>query len=124
MSHWLDGVPVFAERTDEVEARLYNLWRRARLHLELPLRLPLPELTGMVMLLDERGWVCVDERLNDVPVLAWIEFEDRHRDALHLPVRCRLNYYHYAASKIRAEALVELEAVLDAAVREAVAKGR
>ncbi len=124
MSHWLDGVPVFAERTDEVEARLYNLWRRARLHLELPLRLPLPELTGMVMLLDERGWVCVDERLNDVPVLAWIEFEDRHRDALHLPVRCRLNYYHYAASKIRAEALAELEAVLDAAVREAVAKGR
>ncbi len=124
MSHWLDGVPVFAERTEEVEARLYNLWRRARLHLELPLRLPLPELTGMVMLLDERGWVCVDERLNDVPVLAWIEFEDRHRDALHLPVRCRLNYYHYAASKIRAEALVELEAVLDAAVREAVAKGR
>lgn len=124
MSHWLDGVPVFAERTDEVEARLYNLWRRARLHLELPLRLPLPELTGMVMLLDERGWVCVDERSNDVPVLAWIEFEDRHRDALHLPVRCRLNYYHYAASKIRAEALAELEAVLDAAVREAVAKGR
>jgi len=124
VSHWLDGVPVFAERTEEVEARLYNLWRRARLHLELPLRLPLPELTGMVMLLDERGWVCVDERLNDVPVLAWIEFEDRHRDALHLPVRCRLNYYHYAASKIRAEALVELEAVLDAAVREAVAKGR
>ncbi len=124
MSHWLDGVPVFAERTDEVEARLYNLWRRARLHLELPLRLPLPELTGMVMLLDERGWICVDERSNDVPVLAWIEFEDRHRDALHLPVRCRLNYYHYAASKIRAEALAELEAVLDAAVREAVAKGR
>lgn len=124
MSHWLDGVPVFAERTDEVEARLYNLWRRARLHLELPLRLPLPELTGMVMLLDEESWVCVDERLNDVPVLAWIGFEDRHRDALHLPVRCRLNYYHYAASKIRAEALAELETVLDAAVREAVAKGR
>ena len=124
MSHWLDGIPVFAERADEVDARLYNLWRRARLHLDLPIRLPLPGLSGMVMLLEEHEWICVDERLNDVPVLAWVEFEDRHRDALHLPVRCRLNYYHYAASKIRADALAAMEAELEAAVKEAVAEGR
>ncbi len=124
MSHRLEGIPVFAERADEVDARLYNLWRRARLHLDLPIRLPLPGLSGMAMLLEEHEWICVDERLNDVPVLAWVEFEDRHRDALHLPVRCRLNYYHYAASKIRADALAAMEAELEAAVKEAVAKGR
>jgi len=124
VGHWLEDIPVFAKRPDEVDARLYNLWRRARLHLDLPVRLSLPGLSGMVMLLEEHDWVCVDERQNDLPVLAWVEFEDQHRDALHLPVRCRLNYYHYAASKIRAEALTIMEAALEEAVRDAVAKGR
>ena len=98
-------LPVLTQREEEVSAALYNLWRRARLHFELPIRIPLPAFRGFAMIIEEHEWVCVDERQNDLPVLAWVEFEDQGRDALHVPVKCKLNYYHFAASKIRAHAL-------------------
>lgn len=94
-------IPVYEQREDEVEASLYNLWRRAKLHLVLPLRLAVPGYRGVTMVLEEESWICVDERNNDLPLLAWVEFEDKGRDTLHTPVKCKLNYYHYAASKLR-----------------------
>lgn len=48
-----------------------------------------------------------------MPVLAWIELEDHGRDAIHLPVKCKLNYYHFAASKIRAHSLELMEAAIE-----------
>ena len=101
----IGDVPYLAQRNDEVGARLYNLWRRAKLHFTLPMRLPLVDYAGFVMILDENEWVCVDERQNDIPILAWVEFEDKGRDTLHLPVKCKLNYYHFAASKVRTHSL-------------------
>jgi len=110
-------VPVYAQREDEVTAKLYNLWRRAKLHYPCPIRFPLPDYPGMVMILEEREWVCANERQNDLPVLAWVEFEDRGRDALHTPVRCKLNYYHFAASKMRARTLELMEKTLEIYLR-------
>jgi len=94
-------VPVYEQRDDEVEASLYNLWRRAKLHLTLPIRLDVPKYRGIAMLLEEDCWICVDERNNDLPLLAWVAFEDKGRDTLHTPVKCKLNYYHYAATRLR-----------------------
>ncbi len=112
-------VPCFARRADQVEARLYNLWRRARLHLTMPVRIPLPGQPGVVMILEANEWVCVDARQNDLPILAWVEFEDRGRDALHLPVRCKLNYYHFAASRYRSRALEAMAEGLSRLLHEA-----
>jgi len=98
-------VPYCAQRDDEVEAKLYNLWRRAKRHFKMPLRLPLVDYSGFVMILEENEWVCVDERQNDIPILAWVEFEDHGRETLHLPIKCKLNYYHFAASKVRTHSL-------------------
>lgn len=106
-------VPVYAQREDEVSARLYNLWRRAKLHFTLPLRIPLEGFRGLVMVLEEHEWVCVNERENDLPVLAWVEFKDQGRDALHLSVKCKLNHYHFAATKIRAQSLLIMESELE-----------
>jgi hypothetical protein len=106
-------VPYCAQREDEVDARLYNLWRRAKRHFTMPMRLPLEDYSGFVMILEENEWVCADENQNDIPILAWIEFEDEGRDALHLPVKCKLNYYHFAASKIRAHSLELVESDLE-----------
>ncbi len=106
-------VPIFAQRDSEVSAELYNLWRRAKLHFDVPIRLPLDDSPGFVMILEEDEWVCADETCNDLPVLAWVEFEDQGRDALHLPVKCKLNYYHFAASKVRAHALAMMAEILD-----------
>ncbi|MDA3870078.1 MAG: hypothetical protein PF589_09070 [Gammaproteobacteria bacterium] len=106
-------VPYCAQRNDEVEAKLYNLWRLAKRRFTMPLRLPLPDYPGFVMILEARAWVCADERQNDIPILAWVEFEDEGRDALHLPVKCKLNYYHFAASKVRAHSLQLVQAELE-----------
>jgi hypothetical protein len=46
-------------------------------------------------------------------VLAWVEFEDQHRDALHVPVKCKLNHYHFAASRVRATSLELMETALE-----------
>ena len=111
-------IPYYAQRNDEIDAKLYNLWRRAKLHFTMPMRLPLVDYSGCVMLLEEHEWVCVDERQNDLPILAWIEFEDQGRDALHLAVKCKLNYYHYAASKLRAHSLELMQDELEKRLQE------
>ena len=106
MSTRIKDMPVYATRSDEVEASLYNLWRRARLHLTLPLRLDLPGLKQMLMVVEHDHWVVVDQCQYDLPVIAWVKFEDDDRNSLHTPVACTLNYYHYLASRIREKALV------------------
>ena len=109
----LEGIPYYSRQPDEVDAKLYNLWRRAKLHFPMPVRLPLKGYQGLVMLVEENAWVCVDETLNDIPVLAWLEFEDQGRQALHLPIKCKLNYYHHAASKIRVHTLELMQEELE-----------
>jgi hypothetical protein len=114
----IDEMPVYKQQDTEVEAKLYNLWRRAKLHFPLPVRLPLPGLKNLVLVLEEHEWVCVDESLNDFPVIAWLEFEDKARDALHEPVKCKLNYYHYAASMICDDVLALMDELLEARLTE------
>ncbi|MES9958838.1 MAG: hypothetical protein ABW089_00265 [Sedimenticola sp.] len=106
-------VPVYVQREAELPSSLYNLWRRARNRLTLPVRFPLDDHHGMVMIVEENELVCVNELQNDLPYLAWVEFDDKGRDALHTPVKCKLNYYHYAASKFRAKSLEQMQRGLD-----------
>ena len=101
----VEGMPIYEQQKTEVAAKIYNLWRRAKLHKKCPIRFSLEGYRGLVMILDVDEWLCADERLNDLPVICWHEFADQGRDALHLPVKCTLNYYHFAASKIRAKTL-------------------
>ncbi len=112
------GLPVYSQRTEEVSAELYNLWRRAKLHFKMPIRMPLSDSPGFVMTLEDNEWVCVDETQNDMPVLAWVAFEDQGRGALHLPVKCKLNHYHFAASKVHALALEKMETALKQRLHE------
>ena len=109
----VEGMPVYAQYDEMLPAKLYNLWRRAKLHFVLPLRIELDGYRSLVMVLEEHEWVCVDERQNDMPVLAWIEFEDQGRESIHLPVKCKLNHYHFAADKVRAASLELMEASLE-----------
>jgi len=96
----VDDMPVYQRQDCEVSPVHYNLWRRAKSHLTFPLRFQLSGLRGLVMILDKHEWLCADERLNDLPVICWSEFDDQGRDTLHTPVKCKLSYYHFAASKI------------------------
>lgn len=109
-------VPAYAQRTEQVAAPLYNLWRRARMNLGLPLRFDLPDDPGVSMILEEGHWVCVNRLQQDLPILAWHDFQQR-RAALHEPVACILDYYHFAASRYRQPALDAMEKVLNVRLR-------
>ena len=114
----VDDVPVYEQRADVVEAKLYNLWRRAQLHFGMPMRLEFDEMPGVAMILDKDEWACVNTKQGDLPLLAWIEFECQGRDSLHIPVACKLNYYHYAASKYRARMLQLMAVALEQRLHE------
>ena len=114
MTTRIDDMPVYAARADHLDAALYNLWRRSRLRLGSPLRLPLPGLKQMVLILDDDSWVVVDEVQYDLPVLAWVNFRDHGRDNLYKPIPCTLNYYHYMASRLRGKVLVLMGEALEA----------
>jgi len=101
----LDGVPALARRRDQVPASCYNLWRRARKRLPLPLRLPLPGLHGMTLELERAAWICLERRAAEVPVIAWTAFDEAARTGIHEPVPCEVLYFHFAASKLRARVL-------------------
>ena len=111
-------MPVMAQRPDRIEARHYNIWRRARRRWGSPIRIALPGLTGMEMVLADAWWVCLDRTRHDVPVLAWVEMQDTPRTTLHLDIPCKLNYYHFAASAIRARSLALMEGILGERLRK------
>ncbi len=106
MATRIHDMPVYAASTDKIEAPLYNLWRRARLHLTLPMRIELPQLKQMALILEEDNWVLVDQCQFDLPIIAWLDFQDAGRSSLHTPVSCNMNYYHHLASRIHGKVLL------------------
>lgn len=109
MATRIDTMPVYAARLDQIDPALYNLWRRLKLHRPMPLRIELPEMKSMALIVEQDDWVLVDPRQYDLPILAWVKFQDHGRSSLHTPVACTLNYYHYMASRWRSRLLVLME---------------
>jgi hypothetical protein len=72
----------------------------------------------MSLLLDEREWVLVDSSLYDMPVVAWTDFQDAGRTALHEPVLCTVLDYHQGASKVGNRALQLMAEELEARLRQ------
>jgi hypothetical protein len=95
-----------------VAARHYNRVRLALARLENPLRFPLPHLRGLDMVLNDQEWVCVDRTLNDLPVLAWTDFQRQDRIALHAPIACRLRFFHAYAGLIVGTLLQDVAVIL------------
>ena len=115
----VQDMPVYQQQTIEISAAHYNLWRRLRAHFPLPFRIPLSGLRSLALIIDRHEWVCVDEALNDMPVICWDGFDDKGRDALHLPVRCTLKYYHFAAAKIQVDVIEKMQQAMQDKIRNA-----
>jgi hypothetical protein len=109
----LADMPIMAQRDDRLEADVFNVWRRARNRWGSPIRLEGLGLKQMEFILSDRYWVCVDAIRHDCPILAWVDIQDVGRDALHTPIPCKLNYYHFAASAVRAKALGRVREILE-----------
>lgn len=96
----LDDLPVYDVRPSSVSAADYNLVQIALHRIENPMRFELPSLRTLDLILEVDAWIVVDRSLNDIPVIAWIDFKDHHRQNLHEPVDCERRIYHSHATKI------------------------
>lgn len=105
----------------QVDAACYNQVRLGLRRLPRPLRLQLPRHRGLELVLDDEGWLCVDAARNDLPVLAWHDFDACGRSALHEPVVCRLNMYHIHAGLVMGTVLEDAEGILRERLAAAVA---
>jgi len=108
----LHSVPALKVMDSVVAAKHYNRVRLALARLDNPLRFPLPHLRGLDMLLSDEAWVCVDRTLDDLPVLAWTDFQVHGRLALHAPVPCRLRFFHAYAGLIVGTLLQDVAVIL------------
>jgi len=107
-----DEVPQLSARAGKVDALYYNHVQTALKHLGNQIRLTIPKLKHLDLIIQKDAWIIVDKVLNDVPVVAWTNFETKGRDSLHEPIKCEIRYFHYAASMIMNRTLEAMELML------------
>lgn len=107
----LTNIPVYKRLKSTVSAEHFNLVKIALKRLGCPIRLELPKLRTLDFLLDEETWIIVDRHLNDIPVIAWLDFDTKDR-SLHEPLNCSLNLYHAHATIIQPRVLEAMSLLL------------
>ncbi len=113
MTSHSNDIPALSIQLKTVEARYYNRVRLALIRLSGPLRFELAGIGKADILLTEKEWLCVDRSRDDLPLMAWTDFETKSRNALHEPVRCKLRYYHVHAGMLSAKVLPLLYEILE-----------
>lgn len=106
-----------------VDATTFNRARLALHRIANPLRTSLTGHRGLDVVLRETQWLCVDACNGDLPILAWRDFATHRRDALHVPIECRLYLYHLHAGLIMGTALESLSKALATLLKEQTATG-
>jgi len=118
MSWRLDDIPVYELTKTSVTGANFNVVQLAFHRLGEPLYLPLTGLRSLELVLEREAWVVVDRGQNDIPVLAWTDFQREGRSALHAPVPCYLKTYHIHATVILAQVTKFLEQELAKRIAE------
>jgi hypothetical protein len=106
-------IPRYSSSEYELPAGLFNRVRLALLRLENPIRFSIPNLRHLDLYLDDEVWAVLDESLNDVPIMAWLDFRVEGRSSLHRPIPCTLYTYHCHAEVIEHHVLESLHDVLE-----------
>lgn len=121
-----DEVPVYEFRDGMLDATHYNHVHVALNRLGESLRLDLPGLKTLDLILQRDAWIVVDRAFNDIPVVAWTDFDIERRSELHMPVHCHIRLYHANAGIILKRVLEAMELLLgeklDESSREEMAK--
>jgi hypothetical protein len=118
----LRDCPALNQYSSSIPAPVWNVWRRFWMRERRKTCFGLEGLPPMSILLDDGEWVLVDSSLYDMPVIAWTDFQDKGRTALHEPVVCAVRDYHQGAAKVRNKALLLMAEELEARLRKAVPK--
>jgi len=108
-----------------IEATTFNQARLVLLRVGNPLRVSLKDHRCLDVILSQEQWLCVDSCNNDQPIMAWREFEIKHRNELHKPIDCKLYFYHTHAGLIMGTARDSLpQALKDILHEHADAQGQ
>ena len=107
-----DEVPQLASRKGKVKALYYNHVQKALKSLGPQIRLKIPRLKHLDLIIQKDAWIIVDTVLNDIPVVAWMNFETEQRDNLHEPIQCEIRFFHFAASMVLNRTLEAMELML------------
>lgn len=105
-------VPVYEFREGSLDANYYNHVQVALNRLGESLRLELPGLKTLSLILQRDAWIVVDRAFNEIPVVAWTDFDSEGRSTLHQPVRCYIRLYHVNAGMIMKRVLEAMELLL------------
>lgn len=108
----LDEIPTFETRQSQLRAQDFNLVRIALKRLGAPIRIELPRLRSLDFIFEKDLWVIVDRALNDIPIVAWLDFAEAQRDNLHQPITCQQRTYHTHAMMIIAKAFEAMHLIL------------
>lgn len=100
MNWRLDDLPVYKTRETSIAAKYFNRVQIAFNRLGEPINIPLTELRNLELILNRDAWIVVDNDVNHIPILAWVDFQSEGRIALHEPVPCSLKIYHMHATVI------------------------
>ena len=84
-------------RAGTVSAVHFNHVQTGLHRLHVKLRYQIPKLKHLDLVLQKDAWIVVDKVLNDMPIIAWTNFEADHRDTLHEPIKCEIRLFHFAA---------------------------
>ena len=111
-------VPILDKRPGDVDANYFNQVQTALKRIGEQIRFKIPKLSHLDLILQEDAWIVVDRMLNDVPIVAWTNFQTEARDSLHEPVPCEIRLYHFAARMILKRTLDAMEVILGQSLAE------
>ena len=100
MNSRFDDIPVLKAIPTYVEAAHYNRIRIALSRVDNPLRISLTNLRGLDFIMENDIWICVDRTMNELPILAWANFDTKNRNSLLESVACQLRFFHSHADLI------------------------
>lgn len=92
---WIDERMPYQVIASEMKADDYNAIRLGILRLGTPLSLNLDSVKGLRCVLDDHAWVFMDRFVDNMPLLAWMNFKSRN--TLNKKIPCELRLYHYRA---------------------------
>ncbi|MFQ5468699.1 MAG: hypothetical protein ACE5EH_00185 [Gammaproteobacteria bacterium] len=113
-------VPVFETFAGQLDANHYNHVHVALNRLGESLRIKIPGLKTLELILLRDAWIVVDRAFNDIPVVAWTDFEADHRSSLHEPINCAIKVFHANAGMILRQAIEKMDVILTEKLVEGV----
>jgi hypothetical protein len=105
-------VLVLDRHTDQMDANYFNRAKTALKRAREQIRFKIPTLNHLDLIVQKDAWIVVDRVLNDMPVVAWTDFQTEGRDNLHEPIPCERRLYHFAARMIVNTTLQAMDAIL------------